>query len=58
MLLELLTLFRHLELAHRNSPFRRHTVTHFKTNVHDILRPIIKNFPKSAVDYKIQTTEL
>jgi len=57
ILLELLTLFKNLALRIA-TVFRRYTVKHFKTNVHNILRPSVKNFPKSAVDYKIQTTEL
>ena len=34
---------------HRNSLFRRYKFKHFKTDVDNILRPITKNFPESAV---------
>ena len=49
MLLELLTLFENLAL-------RIATVCSAgtQTNVHNILRPSVKNVPKSVVDYKIQ----
>ena len=54
MLLELLFFFlQKFRLTHRNNLLRRYTVKYFKTNVQNIVRPSIKNFPKSAVYYTI-----
>jgi len=45
-------------ITHENSLFWRYAVKHFKTNIHNIPRPSIKNFPNSAVDSNNRTMEL
>jgi len=58
-LLELLTLFKNLALRVATVCTAGTQLNISRQNVHNILRPRIKkNFPKTAVDYKIQTTEL
>ena len=53
MLLELLTFSKNIVLC--IAIVCSADVKHFKTNAHNILRPGIKNFPKSTVYYMIQT---
>jgi len=55
MLLELLTFLKNLVLRMATVYC---AVKHFKKNIHNILRPSIKNFPKSAIYHTIQTAEL